>query len=125
MEKFGHVNKENRKGWLMISVILSCFLIAYWLIKSNNFYMTAGSTTSVRGVVYKSATGTPVEGAIIMIAEGNYQHSDMASQTDEQGNFSLPNIQVPGTYTLLINYSNESKRVTVHITKDSVLKIPL
>ncbi len=76
-------------------------------------------------VVYKSATGKPVEGAIVMIAEGSYQHSDMASQTDEQGNFSLPNIQVPGTYTLLINYNNESKRVTLNITKDSVLKIPL
>ena len=124
MEKSGYVNKQDRKGWLIISVILFCFLIAYWLIKSNN-YMTAGSTTSVRGVVYKSATGTPVEGAIIMIAEGSYQHSDMASQTDEQGNFSLPNIQVPGTYTLLINYNNESKRVTLNITKDSVLKIPL
>ena len=124
MEKSGYVNKQDRKGWLIISVILSCFLIAYWLIKSNN-YMTAGSTTSVRGVVYKSATGTPIEGAIVMIAEGSYQHSDMASQTDEQGNFSLPNIQVPGTYTLLINYNNESKRVTLHITKDSVLKIPL
>jgi hypothetical protein len=60
-----------------------------------------------------------------MIAEGSYQHSDMASQTDEQGNFSLPNIQVPGTYTLLINYNNNSKRVTLNITKDSVLKIPL
>jgi hypothetical protein len=124
MEKSGHVNKQNRKGWLMISVILSCFLIAYWLIKSNNFYM-AGSTTSVRGVVYKSTTGAPVEGAIIMITEGSYQHSDMASQTDEQGNFSLPNIQVPGTYTLLINYGSGSKRVTMNITKDSVLKIPL
>lgn len=124
MEKSGYVNKQDRKGWLIISVILFCFLIAYWLIKSNN-YMTAGSTTSVRGVVYKSATGHPVEGAIVMIAEGSYQHSDMASQTDEQGNFSLSNIQVPGTYTLLINYNNESKRITLNITKDSVLKIPL
>jgi len=125
MEKSGYVNKQYRKGWLMISVILSCFLIAYWLIKSNNYYMTAQSTTSVRGVVYKSATGNPVEGAIVMVAEGSYQHSDIAAQTDEQGNFSLPNIQVPGTYTLQINYSNESKRVTVNVAKDSVLKIPL
>ncbi|HEY8896321.1 MAG TPA: carboxypeptidase-like regulatory domain-containing protein [Niastella sp.] len=124
MEKSGYVNKQDRTGWLIISAILFCFLIAYWLIKSNN-YMTAGNTTSVRGVVYKSATGNPVEGAIVMIAEGSYQHSDMASQTDEQGNFSLPNIQVPGTYTLLINYNNESKRVTLNINKDSVLRIPL
>jgi hypothetical protein len=124
MEKSGHVNKQNRKGWLAITVILSCFLIAYWLIKNNN-YMTSGSTTSVKGVLYKSATGTPIEGAIVMIAEGSYEHPDIAAQTDAQGNFFLPDLQVPGTYTLLINYSNESKRMTVNITKDSVLRIPL
>jgi len=87
--------------------------------------MTAGSTTSVKGVLYKSATGTPIEGAIVMIAEGSYEHPDIAAQTDAQGNFFLPDLQVPGTYTLLINYSNESKRLTVNITKDSVLRIPL
>jgi hypothetical protein len=124
MEKPGHVNKQNRRGWLAIAAILSCFLIGYWLIKNNNFNMPS-TTTSVRGVLYKSATGAPVEGAIVMIAEGSYEHPDIAAQTDEQGNFSLPDLQVPGTYTLLINYSNESKRLTVNITKDSVLRIPL
>jgi hypothetical protein len=124
MEKLRHVNKQTRKGWLAIIVILSCFLIGYRLIKKNNFYMTT-ATTSVKGVLYKSATGAPVEGAIVMIAEGSYEHPDIAAQSDEQGTFYLPEIRVPGTYTLLINYSNESKRLTVNITKDSVLKIPL
>lgn len=124
MEKPGHVIKQNRKGWLAISVILSCFLIGYWFIKDNNVNMPTTST-SVRGVLYKSATGAPVEGAIVMVAEGSYEHPDIAAQTDDQGNFSLPDLQVPGTYTLLINYSNESKRVTVNIAKDSVLRIPL
>ena len=125
MEKSGHVNKQNRKGWLAIIAILSCFLIAYWLIKNNNLVMSSGTTTSVKGVLYKSATGTPIEGAIVMIAEGSYEHPDIAAQTDAQGNFSLLELQVPGTYTLLINYSNESKRLTVNIAKDSVLRIPL
>ena len=124
MEKLRHVNKQNRKGWLAITVILSCFMIAYWLIKNNNFYMTSG-TTSVKGVLYKSATGAPIEGAIVMVAEGSYEHPDIAAQSDEEGAFYLPDLRVPGTYTLLINYSNESKRLTVNITKDSVLKIPL
>jgi hypothetical protein len=124
MEKLRHVIKQTRKGWLAVIVILSCFLIGYWLIKKNNFHMTS-ATTSVKGVLYKSATGTPVEGAIVMIAEGSYEHPDIAAQSDEQGTFYLPDLHVPGTYTLLINYSNESKRLTVHISKDSVLKIPL
>jgi hypothetical protein len=124
MEKSGHVIKQSRKGWLAITIILSCFLIAYWLIKNNNYHMTSGST-SIKGVLYRSATGAPVEGAIIMIAEGNHEHHDIAVQSDEQGTFYLPDVQVPGTYTLLINYSNESKRLTVNLTKDSILKIPL
>jgi len=124
MEKSRHVIKQKRKGWLAITVILSCFLIAYWLIKNNTYTMTAAST-SVKGVLYKSATGAPVAGAIVMIAESSYEHPDIAAQSDEQGTFYLPNIHVPGTYTLLINYSNESKRLTVTISKDSVLRIPL
>jgi hypothetical protein len=125
MEKSGHVTKQKRKGWLGISVILSCFLIGYWLIKQNNFYMPSATTASIKGMLYSSATGAPVEGAIIMIAGGSHEHPDIAAQSDEQGNFYLPNVQIPGTYTLLINYSNESKRLTVNLTKDSVLKIPL
>lgn len=124
MEESGYVNKQDRKGWLAITVILSCFLILYWLIKNNNYNMTPGST-SIKGVLYKSATGAPVEGAIVMIAEGSHEHPDIAAQSDEQGTFYLPDIHVPGTYTLLINYSNESKRLTVNITNDTVLKIPL
>ena len=75
--------------------------------------------------ILNSATGAPIEGAIVMIAEGSHEHPNIAAQSDEQGNFYLTNIQVPGTYTLLINYSNESKRLTVNITNDSVLRIPL
>jgi hypothetical protein len=125
MEKSGHVTKQNRKGWLGITILLSCFLIAYWFIKQNNFNMPTGTTTSVKGMLYKSATGAPVEGATVMIAEGDYEHPDIAAQTDEQGTFYLPYVHVPGTYTLLINYRNESKRFTVNISKDSVLRIPL
>ena len=124
MEKSGHVTQQKRKGWLAITTILSCFLIGYWLIKQNNLHMPS-DTISVKGMLYQSATGVPVEGAIVMIAAGNHEHPDIAAQSDDQGTFYLPDIQVPGTYTLLINYSNESKKLTVNLTKDSVLKIPL
>ena len=82
------------------------------------------TTRSVKGMLYKAATGQPVEGAMVMIAEGG-EHQDIASQTDSQGTFFLPEIQVPGTYTLLINYSDESRKITVNISKDSILRIPL
>jgi len=82
------------------------------------------TTRSVKGMLYKAATGQPVAGAMVMIAEGG-EHQDIASQTDAQGTFFLPEIQVPGTYTLLINYSDESRKITVSISKDSILRIPL
>jgi hypothetical protein len=122
MEKSRHVIAKSRK--VGITILLSCFLILYWLIKFNNYHMTT-TTKSVKGVLYKAATGQPIEGAMVMIADGSYEHPDIASQSDAQGTFYLPEIQVPGTYTLLINYSEESRKITVSITKDSILKIPL
>ena len=84
------------------------------------------TTASVKGKVYSSASGQPVEGATIMVTGGDYEHQDIASQSDEQGVFYLPELQLPGTYTLQIHSSNESKTVTVNInSKDTVLKIPL
>jgi len=109
---------------MALTIILSCFLIVYWLIKNNTYHMTT-TTKSVKGMLYKAATGKPVEGAIVMIAEGSYEHQDIASQSDEHGEFYLPEIQVPGTYTLLINYSDQSRKITVNISKDSILRIPL
>jgi len=83
------------------------------------------STKSVRGMLFRSASGQPVEGAVVMIADGAYEHPDIASQSDEHGTFYLPGVRVPGTYTLLINFNEQSKKVTVDITGESVLKIPL
>jgi hypothetical protein len=83
------------------------------------------ATKSVRGLLYKAASGQPVEGAMVMITGGAYEHPDIASQSDEHGSFYLPAIRVPGTYTLLINYNEQQKTVTVNISGDSILKIPL
>jgi hypothetical protein len=124
MEKFRRLTKKSRKGGLALAIILSCFLVLYWFIKNNNYNMTT-TTKSVRGVLYNAATGQPVEGAMVMIAEGTYEHQDIAAQSDAQGSFYLPEIKVPGTYTLLINYNDQSRRITVNITSDSVLRLPL
>jgi hypothetical protein len=61
----------------------------------------------------------------VMVAERSYEHPGIAAPTDEQGTFCLPNLRISGTYTVLINYSNESKKLTMNINKDSVLKTPL
>jgi hypothetical protein len=94
-----------------------------FLFTKNKQPMNA--TKSIRGRIYNASTGIPIEGAMIMIAEGTYEHPDIASQSDEQGTFHLPALIVPGTYTLLIHHNDQSKTVRVKITSDSTLKIPL
>src|SRR5437588_8388340 len=101
MEKFRYVIFRSRKGFMGLTIVLSCFLILYWVVKKNNYHMT--STKSIKGMLYKAASGQPVEGAMVMIAGGAYEHQDIASQSDAQGTFYLPELRVPGTYTILIH----------------------
>jgi hypothetical protein len=82
-------------------------------------------TKSVKGVLHDRSSGKPVAGAMVMITGGSYEHPDIASQSDEAGIFYLPEIKVPGTYTLLIRHHEQSKTVSVHVNADSVIQITL
>jgi hypothetical protein len=82
------------------------------------------TTQSVKGTIYNAATNQPLEGAIVMIADGNYEHPDIAAQSDQQGAFYLPEVQVPGNYTLLVNYNGQSKKIPVHLSKENQVSIP-
>lgn len=82
-------------------------------------------TKSVKGIVYSSSSGKPLEGVTVMITEGTYEHPDIASQSDEQGIFYLPEIKIPGTYYLLIQREDQSKTIEVHLNKDSEIHVRL
>jgi hypothetical protein len=123
MEKSWIVIFQRRKGWWLLAAVLFCSFILIRVLIKNNYHMT--STKSIRGMLYRAASGQPVEGAMVMVADGAYEHPDIASLSDEHGTFYLSGIRVPGTYTLLINYNEQSKTVTLTITGDNVLKIPL
>jgi hypothetical protein len=122
MEKHGFVIHKSSKGWLLLTAILCC-LVIIGLLTKNKQHMNAAK--SIQGMLYQAGTNAPIEGAMVMIAEGDFEHPDIAAQSDAQGRFNLPSIQVPGSYTLLINYHERSKTVKVNITGDSVLRIAL
>lgn len=83
------------------------------------------TTASVKGILYDAGSGEPVADAIIMITGGTYEHPDMASQSGNDGVFYLPNLKLPGKYTLQINVEGQSKTIETNIeNKDNVLKIP-
>jgi hypothetical protein len=83
------------------------------------------TTYSVKGVLH-TANNQPVENAIVMITEGDYEFPDIASVSNEKGEFYLSNIHLPGNYTLQINSDDTSFKKKFFInTKDTVLEVKM
>jgi hypothetical protein len=80
---------------------------------------------SVKGIVYSSSTGKPLEGATILITGGGYEYPDIASQSDKEGVFFLPEIKIPAMYYLKITHDDQTKTIEVHLNKDSEIHIRL
>lgn len=59
------------------------------------------ATGTVKGIVVDSA-GQPVQGAVVIVAGGTGQFNDMAAVTNDSGEFQLPNLTLPGRYSLQI-----------------------
>lgn len=57
--------------------------------------------SSVKGIL-SDASGRPVKDAVVMITAGTSEFNDMASVTNDSGEFYLSNVVLPGTYTLQI-----------------------
>ncbi|MBK8089537.1 MAG: carboxypeptidase regulatory-like domain-containing protein [Chitinophagaceae bacterium] len=83
------------------------------------------TTYSVKGIL-QTAGHRPVENAIVMITEGDYEFPDIASVSNEKGEFYLSNIHLPGNYTLQINSEDTSFKRKFFITaKDTVLQVTM
>lgn len=116
MEGTGNVigqRAASRYAWLL-------FLFLPFACKPKQPKME--TRLSIKGFL-KDAAGRPVRDATVMIADGNHEFNDMASITNDSGEFRLSNVVVPGTYTLQIEANNESKRKQVNLTGADVITI--
>ena len=78
---------------------------------------------TVKGIL-QDQSGKPVNDAIIMIVEGSNEFNDMASVSNETGEFRLSNVVIPGKYVLQIQNNGQQKRKEVDVqNKDLVLTI--
>ena len=77
---------------------------------------------SVRGVL-QDATGKPIANATVMIVDGSSEFNDIASITNDSGEFHLSNLVVPGNYTLQIEANNQSKTRQVNLTGGDTITI--
>jgi hypothetical protein len=115
MEEPGTVNKKRGRVKLVIIILPSFFLLLLSIaIYQNCNKKKMDNLTSVKGILLNSA-GSPVADAIVMIKDSDYEFNDMASVSNENGEFFLSNIVVPGRYVLEIKYNNASITREVYV----------
>lgn len=77
---------------------------------------------SVKGIL-QDATGRPLGNAVVMITDGSHEFNDMASVTNDSGEFYLSNVVVPGRYVLQIEGANQSKTKEVNLTDSTSIML--
>ena len=100
--------------------LLSLFFV--YAAACNSKPTTMQSRLSVRGILQDSA-GQPVPNAAVMITGGSHEFTDIASITNDSGEFYLSNVVVPGTYTLQIEANNKSKNTQVNLSGSDTIRI--
>ena len=78
--------------------------------------------TSVTGTLQDSA-GQPVKEAVVMITSGSHEFNDIASVTNNSGEFRLSNVVIPGTYVLQISGNNQTQTREISLTDSSNIRI--
>ena len=80
---------------MAIAILLLCFCNCN---HSNNKNYTMPIIKSVKGTAYNQQ-GKPLTDAVVMITDGSHSFQDMASISNEKGEFYLDNLTLPGSYT--------------------------
>ena len=124
MEKPGHIIKKRGRVKLLTIILPSCFLL---FVIITLLHYTKNSTmdtnSSVKGIILNSA-GMPVTDAIVMIKEGSHEFNDMASVSNENGEFFVSNIFIPGRYVLEIKHNDSSITKEIDIqSADRMIRI--
>ncbi len=125
MEKSGPVKTQRGRIKLAAIILSSFFLLAIIITNRLHFKKEKKMPTrsSVKGIVQNKA-GKPVANAIVMITQGNHEFNDIASISNEKGEFFVSNIVIPGNYVLQIQHDNGSVTKAINVqSADSVITI--
>jgi hypothetical protein len=121
MEKPGIIKINRSRGKFIIIILLCSFFYTHYNCNSKTKSMeTRGS---VKGIL-QDELGNPVRDAIVMIVDGPSEFNDMASVSNDEGEFNISNVVIPGRYVLQIQANNKQKRKEVNLSStDTVIKI--
>jgi uncharacterized GH25 family protein len=124
MESIGNVIPIKSRGsyFVIVQLYSLCFFI---FVSCNNQPQQHMQTAkSIKGILLDSS-GKPVANAVIMVIDAPQEFNDIASVSNERGEFSLLD-STPGKYTIQINYDNQSTNKEVVIKpNDTTITIKL
>ena len=105
---------------MAIAILLLYFCNCHQPDKKN---YTMSTIKSVKGIVY-NRQGKPLGDAVVMITDGSHPFQDMASISNEKGEFYLDNLTLPGSYTIQINRQGGPVSKTINLKEtDSVFTV--
>ena len=120
MEEPWFVDKICKR--VVLAILLLYFSGCHQTVKNKNVMPVK---KSIKGIL-QDQQGKPVADAVIMVTGSPHSLPDIASSTDEQGQFFLDNLQLPGSYTIQINYAGGSINKVVNLQEaDSVFTVHL
>jgi hypothetical protein len=125
MEEPGIVKSKQGRIKRVTILLSSLFLVAVLIFALGQFKKekTMQVRSSVKGIIQNQA-GRPVEGAVVMIKEGTYDFNDIASISNEKGEFFVSNIVIPGRYVLQIETNNNSVTKEINVqSADSIIRV--
>ncbi len=99
----------------MALLFIPALFLCVGCIEKQNKMATTGT---VKGVLLDQS-GQPVPNAVIMVAGGTGSFTDMASITNDSGEFYLSNLSLPGSYSLQIQSGGDSVHKQVQLSAPS------
>jgi len=121
MEKPGIIKTNPSRAKFIIIILLCSFFYTHYNCNSKTKSMeTRGS---VKGIL-QDESGKPVRDAIVMIVDGPGDFNDIASVSNDKGEFYISNVVIPGRYVLQIQGNDQQKRKEVNLSStDTIIRI--
>jgi Carboxypeptidase regulatory-like domain len=105
-----------------VKIIFVLLIIIVFLLYINQEKKMENRGT-IKGIL-QNTSGQPIADAVVMIKEGSAAFNDIASVSNEQGEFFVSGIVIPGRYVLQIQHENGTITKEINVSSaDTILQI--
>jgi hypothetical protein len=111
----------NRAKWFFILPYVLLYFFSY--CKTKPYEMETRKT--IKGIL-TDQEGAPVADAVVVIVSGSSDFNEIASVSNDGGEFYISNVVVPGNYTLQINSKDQAIQKDISLAEqDSTISVSL